>query len=363
MDNITLTLCLTISIFIFIISYYIINRDKELTYLSLFIFIFVLLFEISYIYKIVTLTVALSFVFIFALVAIPAYFSEKVESFENESVNSKTFVTYHKFEYSSSLPYYRINKFFEKSGELDFKNKNSALYSEKYVYANSYKISNSISFELDDVKFYMIDRYFNYKKRQSRLNSLCKDFICIVETDKQIRLPDFVVYDRIPIVDSLRYLFTLDKNKFVNIGNDNFFTKNYIIESNNPIKVKDFFSLKLIKAFRYHVLQGTILECKNNRLIIRADHPTSSIEKESMLNIAFALFGIEKNRLRYTKTDEYDDLDKLPAIISYFFEKTGDNVYTLKIPSWLIAIIIVIIMMIVFCISFSVMRRIKEWLI
>ena len=79
-----------------------------------------------------------------------------------------------------------------------------------------------ITCPIDELKFYLIERNLTYKCRKSRKHSdigpnfyTLNDFICIIESDISRDIPDFIMQDRIPFVDSMKYCLEFFDNKYI----------------------------------------------------------------------------------------------------------------------------------------------------
>ena len=335
------------------------NRKKISFIISILIYFWLVSMGVASHYKIHPIMLLLGAVFIILLFVIPAIFDYIKTNREKIKVSSKDFVLNYNLECSYDAPEY-IEDMFEDDGYFaplnSFscfydKNFSDLLYDRKALFISD-NYSCVITCVINELKFYLIDRNCTYKIPRRKHHDFgpdsytTEDFLCIVECEKPVNIPDFILRDRIPIIDTMRYCLDFFDKKYINFNFDRDFSRKYVVEGSDSKIIRDYFNLKIRNAFKNNQLKNVTMLCTNNLLLIKFPYSTSMEEKRSLFYIACALFKKDNELFsnpKQIKVLKRGDDDENGSILEYFRDNEGN----ISIPPFLGGLIILIMSIVV----------------
>ena len=352
-----------ISLLAFGISIFLIhNRNKNGLLLTLFLYLFILPFAVGDFIRIESLKLFSAIILLLSFFLIPAYIEFITEVKKREIVTSKEFINKYNINFSYEIPDYIYEEILENYGELDPLNTNSCFCDKSIfdgLFANEKPFSitydSVITCQIEELKFYLIERNRTYKYHESRRHSnnmgpkfyTLNDFICIIESDISVDIPEFIMQDRILFIDSMNYCLEFFDKKYISFKFDRIFSKSYILKSSDSKKVKDYFNINIRNAFSNNKFKDVTMKSVNNRLLIRFTHRISLDEYRAVFCVGCAFFKKEidifnkNNMVRVLKSDNDDEEEG--SIWNYFMDSNGN----LSIPPMLGGFIIFIMSLIV----------------
>ena len=352
------------TVFFIGILLFIIENRKSLAVLftSFLIYLGFVTLGVASHYKIQPLMLFISEVFFITFFGIPILFEFYERTKQKQNVSSKDFILNYNLESSYGIPDNINDELLEVNCILDplnsfscfyYKTFNDCLYDRKALFLSS-NYEGAITCSIKDLKFYLIDRCCVFKvprgKRRSYYreeNSFYeeKDFVCIIESETPVKIPDFLLRDRIPFIDTMRYCLDFFDKKYINFNHDRDFSNKYVIEASDSKGVKDYFGFKIREAFKKNQLKDVTMLYSDNRLLVRFPYLTSIEEKRKLFCIICALF--KKDVDIFNKSKEISVLKNNKKEEGTLFDYFKDSEGNVSIPPFLGGLIIFIMSLIV----------------
>ena len=348
-----------IGIFLFIIQ----NRKSlAVLFTSFLIYLGFVTIGVAEHYKIRPLMFFIASVFLFSFFAIPILFEFYERTKQNQNVSSKDFILNYNLESSYGIPDTINDELLEDNCILDPLNSYSCFYEKRFtdcIYDRkrlfvSSNYEGTITCTINNLSFYLIDRCCVFKVPRNKRRSFYseensfseeKDFVCIIESKTPVKIPDFLLRDRIPFIDTMRYCLDFFDKKYINFKHDRDFSNKYVVEASDSKGVKDYFGFKIREAFKKNQLKDVTMLYSNNRLLVRFSHLTSIEEKRKLFCIICALFKEDIDLFNQSKAINVlkNNDEEKGSLFDYFTDSDGK----FSIPPFLGGLIIFIMSLIV----------------
>lgn len=361
MEIIVFSIIFTV-IFIWVFQFIIESRKSFGVLLtSFFIYLWFVVMGVASFYKIQPLIVLMAGVFLISLFAIPVFFEFYNKDKEKKIVSSKDFIMKYNLESSFGIPDNIEDEILNNNGELDPFNKYSCFYDKSFndcLYDRKQLLiysgyEGTFTCKINELNIYLIDRSCKYKSPSRKRNTIYErdlyyyvnDSICIVESEIPVNIPDFILRDRIPVVDTLRYCLSSFDKKYISFHNDRDFSKEYVLESYDSLAVKDYFNFKIREVFKKNQLKNVTMLYGNNRLLVKFPYFTSMEEKRKLFNIVCALFNKNNDIFKQSTVKNVlkNNDEQSGSLLDYFTDSNGK----FSIPPFLGGLIIFIMSLIV----------------
>ena len=338
------------------------NRSKNGLLITICVYFIFLMLGIGSILKNHALLLFSSSLGMLAFFLTPVYLEFIERTSAGQKTSSNNFAKRYNLKYTYDVPDYISDEILENYGDLDPLNNNSCFRDKSAfdgIFANekpySVTYDSAITCQIDELKFHLIERNLNYKYHESRKHRhnigpkfyTLSDFICIIESETSVNIPNFILRDRIPFIDSMKYCLEFFDAKYIDLKNDRLFSSRYILETSDSKKVRDYFSLNIRNAFSNNKIKDVTMKTVNNRLLIRFPRRISLDEYRAIFNVGCSFFKKEidifnkKNMDRVLKSDNDDEEEG--SIWDYFRDERGN----LGIPPFLGGLIIFIMSLVI----------------
>ncbi len=336
------------------------NRNKNGLLFTLFLFFFILTFGTGDLLHIESLKLFSAIIGLLSFFLIPVLFEFKNLASKSNITESKVFLVNSNLEYANEIPKYIYNDILSKHGELDPCNKTSC-FCDKSIFdsissSTLYSITydSKITCSIEDLNFYLIERNQTFKNPPSRKHNTgpsfytLQDYICIIESQKPVNIPEFILKDRIPIVDTLKNWLEYFNNKCVDFSFDKYFNESYIVEGIKASNIKAYFNKYIRSTLLLNKLKDFTMKSTDNRLLIRFPRRISFDEIRMIFCIGCEFFKKDidifnsTKQINSSKSDVYDDEG---SFLDYFKNEYGEYTIPPFLGGFIIFIISILIIM------------------
>ncbi len=336
------------------------NQFIILSSISLFFFLLIILeyYNLETLKVIVFISGAFSF---FCIIPVLYEFTQNKKTLIKR-LSNENYIKLHKLIFTYSFPQNIINEILENKGELDPYNPNSSFYLNCLLKDYPFKINNHdlITYQINNINIYSVGRTLTFKKyRNSRgitnvSYSSIDESIFIIPNLTNLNIPDFILRDRIPILDDIRKFFVFGKNKYISFKNYSDFSKNYIVQGKDERKIHFFFDKRICDLLIYSKIKDITIKCSKGCLYVRITDSSIINNNIDIFDIIFTLLNIKTKVLDYNRPKDSKRLSVyfinfLNDFKSYATGKSA-NKGEISIPPLLGASIILIFVFIIFII-------------